>query len=140
MASKNFCNQKVKIKKEMPDSVISISFNKANPFKLCHIKHNIAFTKCSTWDIAFGKGFMSTILEWTKTRTEADKYIGVPMFSASLFPAIGFTHLSLPLGLLGCKEEHLQQLEKNFLLLAQRMLTRISLSWEKWTQLNFLDS
>ena len=42
MASKNFCNQKVKIKKEMPDSVISISFNKANPFKLCHIKYNIA--------------------------------------------------------------------------------------------------
>ena len=114
MASKNFCNQKVKIKKEMPDSVISISFNKANPFKLCHIKHNIAFTKCSTWDIAFGKGFMSTILEWTKTRTEADKYIGVPMFSASLFPAIGFTHLCIPLGLLGCKEEHLQQLEKTF--------------------------
>ena len=107
MASKNFCNQKVKIKKEMPDSVISISFNKANPFKLCHIKHNIAFTKCSTWDIAFGKGFMSTILEWTKTRTEADKYIGVPMFSASLFPATCFTHLCLPLGLLGCKEQHL---------------------------------
>lgn len=34
------------------------------------------------------------------------------MFSASLFPATGFAHLSLPLGLLGCKEEHLQQLEK----------------------------
>ena len=29
---------------------------------------------------------------------------------------------------------------KNFLVLAQRMLTKISLSWEKWTQLNFLDS
>ena len=39
MASKNFCNQKVKIKKEMPDSIISISFNTANPFKLCHIKY-----------------------------------------------------------------------------------------------------
>ena len=37
MASKNFCNQKVKIKKEMPDSIISISFNTANPLKLCHI-------------------------------------------------------------------------------------------------------
>ena len=53
------------------------------------------------------------------------------MFSASLFPAIGFTHLSLPLGLLGCKEEHLQQLEKNFLLLAQRMLTNISFKRRK---------
>ena len=97
----------------MPDSIISISFNKANPFKLYHIKYNIAFTKCSTWDIAFGKGFMSTILEWTKTRTEADKYIGVPKFSVSLFPAIGFTPF-IPLGLLGCKEEHLQQLEEPF--------------------------
>ena len=48
MASKNFCNQKVKEKKEMPDSIISISFNKANPFKLCHIKYNIAFAKRST--------------------------------------------------------------------------------------------
>ena len=38
---------------------------------------------------------------------EADKYIGVPMFCASVFPATGFTHLCLPLGLLGCKEEHL---------------------------------
>ena len=63
MASKNFCNQKVKITKEMHDSIISISFNTANPFKLRHIKYNIAFTKCSTWNIAFRKGFMSTILE-----------------------------------------------------------------------------
>ena len=63
MASKNFCNQKVKIKKEMPDSIISISFNTANPLKLCHIKYNIAFAKRSTWNIAFGKGFMLTILE-----------------------------------------------------------------------------
>ena len=63
MASKNFCNQKVKINKEMPDSIISISFNTANPFKLCHIKYNIAFSKCSTWKIPFGKGFMWTILE-----------------------------------------------------------------------------
>ena len=37
MASKNFCIQKVKIKKEMPDSVISISFNTENPLKLCHV-------------------------------------------------------------------------------------------------------
>ena len=116
MASKNFCNQKVKIKKEMPDIVISISFDKANPFKLCHIKYYIAFTKSSTWDIAFGKGFMSTILEWTKTRTEADKYIGVPMFSASLFPATGFTHLCLPLGLLGSKRRtfNYNSLKKTF--------------------------
>ena len=63
MASKNFCNQKVKIKKEMNDSVISVSFNTANPFKLCHIKYNITFSKWSTWNIAFGKGFMRTILE-----------------------------------------------------------------------------
>ena len=63
MASKNFCNQKVKKKKEMPDSIISISFNKANPVKLCLIKYNIAFSKCSTWNIAFSKGFMWTILE-----------------------------------------------------------------------------
>ena len=131
MASKNFCNQKVKEKKEMPDSIISISFNKANPFKLRHIKYNIAFTKCPPWNIAFSKGFMWTISDWTKPRTEADKYIGVPMFSASLFPDTGFTHLSLPLGLLECKEEHLQQLEKNFLVLAQRMLTNISFKRRK---------
>ena len=42
-----------------------------------------------------------------------------------LFPATGFAHLCIPLGLLGFKEEHLQQLEKNFLALAQRMLTNI---------------
>ena len=53
------------------------------------------------------------------------------MFSASLFPATGFAHLSFPLGLLGCKEEHLQQLEKNFLALAQRMLTNISFKLRK---------
>ena len=37
------------------------------------------------------------------------------------------THLSLPLGLLGCKEEHLQKLEKkNILPQAQRLLTNVS--------------
>ena len=47
------------------------------------------------------------------------------MFSASLFPATSFAHLSFPLGLLGGKEEHLQQFEKHFLELGQRMLTNI---------------
>ena len=53
------------------------------------------------------------------------------MFSASLFPDSGFAYLSLPLDLLECKEEHLQQLEKNFLVLAQRMLTNISFKRRK---------
>ena len=34
MLQRLFCNQKVKIKKEIPDSITSISLNTANPFKL----------------------------------------------------------------------------------------------------------
>ena len=34
MLPRLFCNQKVKIKKEIPDSISSISLNTANPFKL----------------------------------------------------------------------------------------------------------
>ena len=64
MASKNFCNQKVKIKKEMPDSVISISFNTANPFKLCHIKYLRRFREAFRLKLCqINKGFMWTILE-----------------------------------------------------------------------------
>ena len=43
MASKNFSNQQVKNKKKMPDSIISISFNKANPFNLCQKVHQHRF-------------------------------------------------------------------------------------------------
>ena len=87
------------MKNEMPDNIISISFNTASPFKLCHIKYLRHFRNRSV---------PPETLPLAKDLCErsSDKYIGVPMFSASLFPATGFAHLSLPLGRLGCKEEH----------------------------------
>ena len=112
-ASKNFCNQKVKIKKEMPDSTISISFNTANPFKLCHIKYLRRFREAFRLKHCLQQRVYVDYFRVKKnTDRSCDKYIGVPIFSASLFPATGFTHLSLPLGRLGCKGEHSQQLEK----------------------------
>lgn len=111
--SKNFCNQKVKIKKEMPDSSISISFNAANPFKLCHIKYLRCFREPFRLKHCLQQRIYVDYFRVKKnTDRSCDKYIGVPMFSSILFPATGFAHLSLPQGLFGCKEEHLQQLEK----------------------------
>ena len=54
-----FCNQKVKNKKKMPDSIFSISFNTANPFKLCQKVHQLRFhegfhLKHYLWQTIFG--------------------------------------------------------------------------------------
>ena len=93
-------------------------------YKVQHRFHEVFHLKHCLWQRIYVDYFRVN----KNTDRSCDKYIGVPMFSASLFPAACFTHLCIPLGLLECKEEYLQQLEKNFLVLAQRMLTRISLS------------
>ena len=56
MASKNFSNQKVKNKKKMPDSIISISFKTANRFKLCQKVHQNRFHEVFHLKHYFGKG------------------------------------------------------------------------------------
>ena len=49
MASKNFCNQKVKNKKKMLDSIISISFNTASQKVHQHRFHEVFHLKRYLW-------------------------------------------------------------------------------------------